>query len=164
MKPVMKRIPFYIVLACIASCATSNELIFDVKELDVNPSPSMSSAVGDLDNDGDLDVLVVRKLNKAAIFINDGKGAFSLGEQEFPRLDLTDVGISDLDIVIDNSNIPDQVWLNDGIGVFTQATSTPEQPGSTAVIVGDFDADEDADVFFARYDGRETVWLNRHRD
>lgn len=94
-----------------ASCATSGELIIIAEELDVSPSPSMGFAVGDLDNDGDMDVLVVRKLHEAAIFINNGQGAFSLGEQEFPQLDLTDAEIADLDldgdldIIIANSDI-----------------------------------------------------------
>jgi hypothetical protein len=86
----------------------------------------MSSAVGDLDNDGDLDVLVVRKLQGASIFINDGKGAFSLGEQEFPRYDLRDAGIKDLnsdgfpDIVLVQENKPNLILFNDGTGRFPQ--------------------------------------------
>ena len=70
MKPLFERIPFYFVLAFLASCSTSNELVFEMIELDVGFSPSMSSATGDLDN--------------------DGKGVFSKGDQEFPPLHLTD--------------------------------------------------------------------------
>jgi len=90
MKSVFERIPFYLVLAFLASCSTSNELVFETMTLDVDISPSMSSAVGDLDQDGDLDVLVVRKNDSASVFFNDGKGVFSKGDQEFPPLHLTD--------------------------------------------------------------------------
>ena len=142
------------------------ELIFDAKELDVIPSPSMSSAVGDLDNDGDLDVLVVRKFHRASIFINDGKGAFSLGEQEFPRYDLRDAGINDLDsdgypdMVLVQNNGPNLILFNDGAGGFPQIAQELGDGPSIGISIDDIDSDGDLDLFFAQYEAPLEIWFN----
>ena len=128
MKPIQKRIPCFLILSLFASCSTSNDLVFESMELEVNASPSMSSAVGDLDNDGDLDVLVVRKNASASIFINDGEGVFTVSDQEFPRHHLTDGGIADLnldgypDLILVQYDGPNLLLLNDGSGRFPQIT------------------------------------------
>ena len=142
------------------------DLIFDAKELDVKASPSMSSAVGDLDNDGDFDVLVVRKSREAAIFINDGQGAFILGKQEFPRYDLTDALIDDLDadgypdIVLVQNNGPNLILFNDGVGGFPQiAQELGDGPGM-GICTEDIDSDGDLDLFFDQYEAQLEIWLN----
>ena len=142
------------------------DLVFDAEELDVKTSPSMSSAVGDLDNDGDLDVLIVRKMQGASIFINDGKGAFSLGGQEFPRYDLSDAGIDDLDsdgypdIVLVQSNGPNLILFNDGAGGFSQiAQELGDGPGM-GICIEDVDSDGDLDLLFAQYEAPLEIWFN----
>jgi hypothetical protein len=141
-------------------------LIFDAEELDVIASPSMGSAVGDLDNDGDLDVLVVRKLDRPSIFINDGNGAFSLGEQEFPRYNLSDAGIKDLnsdgypDIVLVQVNGPNLVLFNDGAGGFPQIAQELGNGPGMGVCIEDIDSDGDFDLFFAQYEAPLEIWFN----
>ncbi len=153
-----------------ASCATSDELIIIAEELDVSPSPSMGFAVGDLDNDGDMDAVIPRDFGESSIiFPNDGTGRFEPIESGLQtagsngiNVSLGDVdGDGDLDLLHNCHGCSDSVWVNDGGGVFTQAIRLPVQQGSTTVAVGDFDTDGDADAFFARYSKSEIVWLNQ---
>jgi hypothetical protein len=133
-------------------------------------SNGINASLGDVDGDGDVDILHNCHGCGDSLWINDGRARFTSTGQllstgwsyasAFADLDLD----GDVDIVIANSNIPDQVWLNDGSGLFTQAATAPEQHGSTTVEVEDFDHDGDADVFFARYNGKETVWINKQRE
>lgn len=57
----------------------------------------------------------------------------------------------DLDLIVANSNPSNQVWLNDSRDQFSRIMNTPQQQGSTAVVLGDFDDAGDFDAFFGRY-------------
>jgi hypothetical protein len=134
---------------------------------------------GDIDGDGDLDVLFanvqafVQAANPAnRLLVNDGTGRFS--DETEGRLppdedrsfdgDLHDVdGDGDLDVVTSNSVVdlsegiidpaPYRAYLNDGTGVFTEATSEvfPASAVGTGFDVewADFDGDGVADAFLA---------------
>ena len=110
------------------------------------PEETREVAVADIDGDGDLDILygnvhafVPNALRQNRLLLNDGKGFFSdITATHLPKddnrcfgiafLDIDDDG--DMDIMTGNTNgprfnvsAPFSVYLNDGLGKFTDATS-----------------------------------------
>ncbi len=147
-------------------------------------SDSWGIALGDLDNDGDLDAVVANRGESATqpetVWLNDGSGSFSphplcssFGGSYSNRVDLGDIdGDGDLDAVITNENSFYQtVWVNDGTGCFSQhpskATFGDGRGADTAL--GDLDADGDLDAVSANTKAAQlgeanTTWLNLKLD
>lgn len=125
------------------------------------------STIGDIDGDGDIDVLVSSDEGNN-IWINNDKGGFSKSEHN-----LTDnsVGIKladldsdgDLDLFASKSawdkGVPNKVYLNDGKGVFTEGNQTALNFNSGGCDLGDLDGDGDLDIFFAN-SSANTVFIN----
>jgi len=128
-------------------------------------------ATGDIDGDGDADVIVLNR-GQDRVFVNDGAGGFS--DQTAARLpttsdtsragalaDLDDDG--DLDLLVANSRgeLPRR-YTNDGAGVFTEVAfaTTTDYPHETltSVEVGDVDLDGDLDVVL----GNAGAFLSGH--
>jgi hypothetical protein len=118
---------------------------------------------GDLDGDGDADLVVVNSSNNnLSILLNDGHAAFVAasgspvatgGSVPFAAT-LADIdGDHDLDIMVTNaSSNTVSVLLNDGHAAFTQDLGSPFATGGNsprAVGTGDFDEDGDLDMAVA---------------
>ncbi len=133
-------------------------------------SYSVCAALGDVDADGDLDAVVAAggffpAPNK--VWINDGDGNFldsgqALGNGYSIGCALGDLDADgDLDAYLSNYHEfvgePDEVWLNDGFGIFTlhQSVGNPE---SGFVDLGDLEGDGDLDVLIGGPDSR--AWTN----
>jgi hypothetical protein len=116
---------------------------------------------GDVDNDGDLDLLVTEGWAMPAsqpvhLYLNDGSGHFSeantlpseAASGEPIDLDLFDAdGDFDLDLLVDMHGASALFWLNDGAGTFT-AAAYPEQSGlKYGPVACDVDGDGDLDVW-----------------
>jgi hypothetical protein len=124
-------------------------------------------AIGDPDDDGDLDLLLSEDFNRQPrMLVNDGAGFFtdetatrlpamtlSSTRAQFGDLD----GDGDLDVYINNGGSSNRfgcgqnrVWINDGTGVFTDETEARHPLGAVCqpmdVILGDLDGDFDLDV------------------
>ena len=149
------------------------------------------AASGDIDNDGDIDVLVLRgDSGPNLVYINQGGASFvergveaglaySLGGTNngrhsgatFGDLD----GDGDLDVLLGGlESGPTKLFLNDGSGQFTDATAgsgfdTASSTQTISIAMGDYDADGDLDVLMAHWGTprdpttpgeTETLWRN----
>ena len=125
----------------------------------------ISSGLGDIDNDGDLDLFVghhgfTGTQDRNHLWINDGSGVFSAGDSDagidaFTGLDMSfsetfiDInkdGWQDLLITADSNQ--SEVYVNDGDGTFTRTTTAliNDQFGMGSA-PADFDNDGDIDWF-----------------
>ena len=101
-------------------------------------SHSAAAKFGDVDNDGDLDLLVgggydASDSPPAFMYLNDGTGVFSDATDQVPQsmsgedpddIDWIDVDRDfDLDVVLNAHSGQSALWVNDGSGVFTDATA-----------------------------------------
>lgn len=124
-------------------------------------------ALGDVDGDLDLDLVVARDHDPNLLLQNDGRGSFvdaTAGRLVTPttpqppqgfanatyEVDLVDIdGDLDLDLLMVNDHyLRNRVYTNDGLGWFTDVTTTalpPHAEWSIDQVVADFDNDGDAD-------------------
>lgn len=132
---------------------------------------SWGLALGDVDGDGDLDVAFANT-GQNKLYINDGFGVLADATLKyFPRdsedsrgVALGDVdGDGDLDAVFANRLSRNRLYINDGSGVFRDASSIdfPADGDNTrSVTLGDVDSDGDLDVVFGNKDGQNRLYLN----
>jgi hypothetical protein len=119
---------------------------------DEGPRHSHGLALGDLDKDGDLDiVLVTQQAPYSRLHLNDGKGRFAagpaLGANGAEKVALADLdGDGSLDIFLACIG-PDEVWLNDGRGHFGDSGLRLGTDWSWEVAVGDINDDGLPDLF-----------------
>jgi len=128
---------------------------------------SGAAMFGDLDDDGDLDVILNDRYNTGAtgrphLFFNDGTGHFTENAAALNAplknvqmdVQLVDIdGDWDLDFFGPNksSTAPAHyLMLNNGAGTFTDASSllTPTSGNTYEAEAGDLDGDQDLDLFF----------------
>jgi hypothetical protein len=124
---------------------------------------SEAVALGDLDNDGDLDAFLVNSVHldengdavdydPNEIWLNDGVGVFMdsgqrLGGQRSYSAALGDLdGDGDLDAFVGNLGF-DEVWLNDGKGIFALSGQTLGNSRTRFLNLADLDGDGDVDAF-----------------
>lgn len=129
----------------------------------------LNAIQADYDNDGDMDVLVLRGAWRAgrhpnSLLRNDGKGHFrdvtfesGLGEEHFPTqtaswADYDNDG--DLDLYIGNESFPCQLFQNDGHGKFADvavAAGVTNDEFTKGVIWGDYNGDRYPDLYVSNY-------------
>ncbi|MDM8526634.1 FG-GAP-like repeat-containing protein [Anaerolineales bacterium HSG24] len=137
---------------------------------------SQGVVVGDVSNDGRLDIIIANDGNNE-VWLNDGVGGFNYSERREHTpgegSNSTDLALADfngngsLDLVVVNADGLDYVWFNDGLGNF-QEKNRETLPGSDQVVsngveVIDVDGDDDFDIFVAAK-GANKVWLNEPVD
>ena len=149
--------------------------------------PSLSAAavaLGDLDNDGDLDAFFVNDsfmqsndnqrepAQPDTVWINPGDGRLADSGQRLGSAYGLDValgdldGDGDLDAFVANRG-PDEVWLNGARGMIGEFTDSGQRMGSGTtkqVILSDLDGDGDLDALLVIQDALHVeVWLNDGR-
>jgi hypothetical protein len=140
-------------------------------QLDTTSDPSANVSMGDLDGDGDLDIILAKGRHDPyvdKVLLNDGKGHFATSDLG-PTADrtytaaLADLdGDGDLDVVVSN-DAPDRklLYLNDGKGRFTVAGTWGDSQWSTRnAAIADLNGDGRPDVIAANRPGPSYACLN----
>lgn len=135
------------------------------------PLSSAGAQFGDLDDDGDLDLVISDSGasflggagERPRMYFNDGAGNFTDVSTQLnapimvAQMDVHLVDIDsdfDLDIVITNRGARHYLLLNDGTGVFSDSSALLPLTGLVyEAEVADFDGDSDVDFFFLSQTG-----------
>jgi len=128
--------------------------------------PSTSVALGDLDDDGDLDAFVANFENPSEVWLNNGAGIFTDSGQSLGRANSFSVSLGDLDndgdldaFVGSDGGGGNKVWLNNGLGIFSDSGQSLGTTDTSSVALGDLDSDGDLDVFLARMRSKPNMIL-----
>lgn len=120
-----------------------------------------SVALGDIDNDGDLDLIISGQsnpydFNDLTVYLNDGSGSFTSMPDDLPSIfrgsvilgDIDNDG--DLDLFITGHNDFDgrisSTYINDGAGNFSEKSNPITKLERSSAAFGDIDNDGDLDL------------------
>ena len=132
--------------------------------------PPHDAALGDLNDDGTLDVFLVRTRTRDQrttlneVWFNDGRGNFSNSGQRLSDAESYGVELGDLnddgflDAVVGNRNGA-EIWFNDGQGDFAEGMQRLGRGMTNIIFITDLDNDGDLDLFLGAYPSIR-VWLN----
>ncbi len=131
---------------------------------------SASIRIGDLDADGDLDVVVANGRHwpdQNYVFLNQGRARFNvmrpLGSDRSTTYacELADFdGDGDLDIATGNDMAPCQIFLNDGDAQFSLQGSFGDVSSVRSLTVADIDLDGDQDILVTCRGRSNRIYLN----
>ncbi|MBL8898727.1 MAG: VCBS repeat-containing protein [Planctomycetes bacterium] len=163
------------VIAAVAASASAQHQFAELSRrglLPANSDDTRSTVLGDVDGDGDLDLVVGNRDQQNRLYLNSGTDTFTdatatrmpVGRYYTSSLALGDVdGDSDLDLVVGNDGEQSRLYLNNGTGTFldTGASRMPVRNYATsAVTLGDVDRDGDLDLVLGNRGQRNRLYLN----
>lgn len=130
---------------------------------------SMDAAFGDLDDDGDPDLVIANEHAPNILLLNEGDGRFRDASDRLPREahDSEDVGIADFDgdgdsdvVVVSEDDRVNELYLNRGGGRFEAAGDRlPVTGTSNAVVTTDLNGDGAPDILIGN-DGQNVALVN----
>ena len=118
----------------------------------------------DIDNDGDLDMILVDGKEAGHLYFNNGDGRFTF-IRSFPKVDGYMAGLADLDNDADLDLIfagDKEIHLNDGSGSFSPGPAVPVSGINDPRAIAFADIDNDGDPDFAIGVKRSRNWLVRN--
>lgn len=131
---------------------------------------SMDAKAADIDNDGDLDLVIAIEFGANKILINDGTGVFT--DESAARLpakdfDTEDIAIADFDgngsldiFFVSEDNQTNEYYLNNGDGTFSDLSGQiPVTGASNAVATADINTDGFPDLLIGN-NGQNVVLIN----
>ena len=136
---------------------------------DVLSNTSTKSKAGDIDQDGDLDLVVAVAMQANKILINDGSGSFIDGSSRIlaQSNDSRDVSIADLNsdgnldlFFVGNQDQTNELYINDGSGSFSDLSNRiPVTGNTTAIEALDIDGDGTTDLMLGNL-GQNVILMN----
>jgi hypothetical protein len=127
-------------------------------------------ATGDMDGDGDLDIVVGNTFEQNVVYLNDGAHKFDVGRNFGTGNDATTSlavgdmdGDGDLDIVVGNGGQQSAVYLNNGLNPPSFTASVPfgtPTDSTSSVALGDMDGDGNLDIVVGNAGQQSAVYLN----
>jgi hypothetical protein len=143
---------------------------FTPSNQELGSTDSYSAALGDVDNDGDLDALV-GTVNGSVAWINQGgfqngtEGTFVLSNQNFSGSQTRELFLSDLDNDGDLDALiggPSQavIWWNNGQAIFTQSNQRFRYSERHGLAIGDFNGDGSPEIFAGGITEAYNLWFN----
>ncbi|MBI4568415.1 MAG: VCBS repeat-containing protein [Planctomycetes bacterium] len=144
---------------------------FDAGALPGAAEPTMAVVVGDVDRDGDLDVVAINFGFPARVYRNSGAGVFALdpGATTDDTAKAMDGALADVDKDGDDDLIlvryrgPARLLFNDGAGRFPAGTDLPGSTDSYAVAVADFNEDGNLDFIEANSGAPDRLFVGDGR-
>ena len=123
-------------------------------DVDTPTNNTRSVSLGDVDGDGDLDLITGNSTEVNRVYLGNGNGTFASGSDvDTPTnatfsVSLGDVdGDGDLDLVAGNWNQVNRVYLGTGTGTFASGSDVDTPMNDTqSVSLGDVDGDGDLDL------------------
>lgn len=137
---------------------------------------SNGAVFGDIDNDGDLDLVIAKRKGAVALFLNDGSGVFTdIAPAALSTDTLITYGVALADLNNDGwqdlylSNVgTNRLYINNGNRTFTDRTyeyGVQHTGYNTGVVTGDVERDGDLDLYAATYiNGESRLFVNGLND
>lgn len=122
---------------------------------------------GDMDNDGDLDLVIGRDNAADWTYLNNGSGTFALNATSTLTEQTTDIAFADftndgaMDYISASYNEENRVFINNGKGTFVLTSNTTEETSTYDIAVGDFDNDGDMDLLEGNNNDTGRLGYNR---
>jgi HD-GYP domain-containing protein (c-di-GMP phosphodiesterase class II)/outer membrane biosynthesis protein TonB len=151
--------------ACDPSPTTPSGATLVEGPLDLGSGNTLDAAVGDIDADGDLDVIFADSSGANTVWMNNAglltSTSQNLGNETGTSVVVGDVdGDGDLDAVFgQNGAGANTVWVNDGAGTFTDSGQALGSAPTNDVALADVDGDGDLDMVTAN-NSANRVWSN----
>ncbi len=129
---------------------------------------SRDVAIGDFNNDGWQDFIVINNSQKSEIYINQKNNNFSIhainDTHQSLAVELGDLNNDgSLDVAIANHDQPNIIYLNDGTGVFSNdigISISDESNSSRDLAIKDVDLDGYLDILIANYAQKNRLFIN----
>jgi hypothetical protein len=152
--------------ACDPSPTTPSDADFTLLPGGHDGGATFGAAAGDIDGDGDVDVVYLNDDRPSTVWRNTVLGLWNTGQalgnansRAGVLVDVDGDGHRDLAIANDDGQA-NTIWLNDGGGDFTDSGQILGDQSSHDIATGDFDGDGHMDLVVANADAPSAIWLN----